>query len=104
MLWIYQRQTSDLKVLEEEFGIKWWKEWEVGDTNTIGQRYGATVKKYDLMNKLLKGLQEEPYTRRHIIDLYQYADFEETEGLYPCAFMTVWNVRGEYLDMTLHQR
>lgn len=103
-LWIYQKQTSDLKVLEEEFGIKWWKEWKVGDTNTIGQRYGATVKKYDLMNKLLKGLQEEPYTRRHIIDLYQYSEFEETEGLYPCAFMTVWNVRGEYLDMTLHQR
>ena len=104
VFWIYQKQTSDLKVLEEEFGIHWWKEWQVGDTNTIGQRYGATVKKYDLMNKLLKGLQEEPYTRRHIIDLYQYADFEETEGLYPCAFMTVWNVRGEYLDMTLHQR
>jgi thymidylate synthase len=36
--------------------------------------------------------------------MYQYSDFEETNGLYPCAFETVWNVRGEYLDMTLHQR
>ena len=56
------------------------------------------------MNKLLNGLINEPYTRRHIIDLYQYADFEETPGLNPCAFMTVWSVRGEYLDVTLHQR
>ncbi len=67
-------------------------------------RYGATVKKYDLMNKLLNGLKNEPYTRRHIIDLYQYADFDETEGLHPCAFLTVWSVRGEFLDVTLHQR
>ena len=49
-------------------------------------------------------MKKEPYTRRHIIDLYQYADFEETEGLHPCAFLTVWSVRGEYLDVTLHQR
>ena len=84
--------------------IMWWRDWEVDNTNTIGQRYGATVKKYDLMNKLLDGLTNEPYTRRHIIDLYQYADFEETAGLHPCAFLTVWSARGEYLDMTLHQR
>lgn len=104
VLWIFQKATSNLKVLEEEFGVKYWREWEVDNSNTIGQRYGATVKKYDLMNKLLKGLQEEPYTRRHIMNLYQYSEFEESEGLYPCAYETVWNVRGEYLDMTLHQR
>ena len=104
ILWIYQDQTSDLSVLEEKYGIKWWRDWEVDASNTIGQRYGATVKKYDLMNKLLKGLKEEPYTRRHIIDLYQYADFESSAGLHPCAFLTVWSVRGNYLDVTLHQR
>ena len=87
-----------------ELFFMWWRDWEVDNTNTIGQRYGATVKKYDLMNKLLDGLTNEPYTRRHIIDLYQYADFEETAGLHPCAFLTVWSARGEYLDVTLHQR
>lgn len=104
MFWIYQKASNDLSVLEEEFGINWWRDWEVNNSNTIGQRYGATVKRYDLMNKLLNGLKNEPYTRRHIIDLYQYADFEETPGLNPCAFLTVWSVRGEYLDVTLHQR
>jgi thymidylate synthase len=26
-------------------GIMWWDEWDIGD-GTIGQRYGATVKKW----------------------------------------------------------
>ncbi len=66
ILWIYQDQSNDLSVLEEKYGIMWWRDWEVNNSNTIGQRYGATVKKYDLMNKLLNGLKNEPYTRRHI--------------------------------------
>lgn len=101
--WIYQDQSNELSVLKEKHNIHWWDSWDIGD-KTIGQRYGATVKKYDLMNKLLKGLEQEPYTRRHIIDLYQYADFEETKGLHPCAFLTMWSVRGNLLDMTLIQR
>ena len=103
ILWIYQQQTSDLSVLRNKYNIKWWDSWNIGD-DTIGVRYGATVAKYDLVNKLLKGLKEQPYTRRHIIDMYQYADFEETDGLHPCAYSTTWNVRGEYLDMILNQR
>lgn len=103
ILWIYQMASNDLSDLES-LGITWWRDWEVDNSNTIGQRYGATVKKYNLMNKLLDGLKNQPYTRRHIIDLYQYADFNETDGLFPCAFLTVWSVRGEYLDVTLHQR
>ena len=78
--------------------------------NTIGQRYGYVVNKYNLMNDLLIGLKENPYGRRHIIDLYQYRELDETDGLYPCAFLTIWNVRKsnitnlEYLDMCLIQR
>lgn len=103
ILWIYQDQTSDLNVLKNKYNIHWWDEWDVGD-GTIGQRYGATVRRYDLMNKLLKGLKEDPYGRRHIINLYQYQDFEETEGLHPCAMETHWSVRDGRLDMTLIQR
>jgi len=103
ILWIYQDQTNDLTVLKEKYGIDWWDEWNVGD-NTIGQRYGATIRRYDLMNKLLNGIKNEPYGRRHIINLYQYADFEETKGLFPCAMETHWTVRGEFLDMTMIQR
>lgn len=105
ILWIYQKQTSSLQVLEDEFDIHWWNEWESKDRpGTIGKRYGATVHDHDLMNKLLNDIKNDPYGRRHIICLWQENDFDETDGLKPCAFMTMWNVRGKYLDMTLVQR
>lgn len=106
ILWIYQSQNSSL-VSAREKGILWWDEWNIGD-NTIGQRYGATVSKYNLMNELLDGLKNEPFSRRHIINLYQYQDLKETKGLHPCAYETIWSVRKVkgvmYLDMTLIQR
>lgn len=106
VLWIYQRQTSSLAVARE-MGINWWDEWNVGD-ETIGQRYGATIKRYDLVNKLLYNLKNDPFGRRHIINMYQYIDLEETNGLFPCAYETLWSVRkvnGDfYLDLTLNQR
>ena len=106
ILWIYQKQTSSLKVARE-MGINWWEEWNIGD-DTIGQRYGATIKRYDLMNKLLDGLVNDPFGRRHIISMYQYVDLEETNGLFPCAYEILCSVRkvdkDKVLDMTLVQR
>ena len=105
--WIYGDQTSSLEVLRNKYNIFWWDDWNIGD-DTIGRRYGATVSKYDLMNRLLNELINNPFGRRHIISLWQEADFHETKGLPPCAFMTIWSVRkvdGEYyLDCTLIQR
>ena len=89
ILWIYQMSSNKLEDIHK-MNIHYWDDWDIGD-GTIGQRYGATIKKYDLMNKLLKGLKEQPYGRRHIIDMYQYSDFEKTKGLNPCAFQTIWN-------------
>lgn len=99
---IYQKPTN---VIEEmcERGVTWWGEWDIGD-GTIGQRYGATVKRYDLVNKLINDIKNDPYGRRKIISLWQETDLAETPGLAPCAFQTIWNVRGEYLDMLLIQR
>lgn len=106
IFWIYQDQDSSLESAHKR-GINWWDDWNIGD-NTIGKRYGATVKKYDLMNKLLNGLEIDPFSRRHIINLLQEADLQETKGLYPCAFETEWGVRKVnnimYLDMILVQR
>lgn len=106
ILWIYQKQTNSLEVARQ-MGINWWDEWNIGD-DTIGQRYGATIQRYDLMNKLLKGLKEDPFSRRHIMNMYQESDMNETKGLHPCAFETLWSVRKIenefYLDLTLNQR
>ena len=108
MLWIYQDQSNSLDILEEKYNVHYWNDWEVGDSRTIGQRYGAVVKKHDITNKILKQLEANPWNRRNIITLWDYDAFEESEGLLPCAFQTMFDVRrveGEiYLDATLTQR
>lgn len=108
MLWIYQDQSNSLDLLEDKYNVHYWNDWEVGDSRTIGQRYGAVVKKHDITNKILKQLEANPWNRRNIISLWDYDAFEETNGLLPCAFQTMFDVRrmdGEiYLDATLTQR
>ncbi len=108
IFWIYQDQSNDLDLLNEKYQVKYWNDWEVGDTGTIGQRYGAVVKKHDIINKILKQLEENPWNRRNVISLWDYEAFEESEGLLPCAFQTMFDVRrvdGDiYLDATLTQR
>ena len=103
---IYQKPTNNLEEMRE-MGVGWWDEWDIGD-GTIGQRYGATVKRYDLINRLINDIRNDPYGRRKIVSLWQETDLRETPGLAPCAFQTIWNVRqGEdtdYLDMLLVQR
>lgn len=104
---IYQKPTNVLSEMEE-MKISWWNDWNIGD-GTIGQRYGATVKRYDLINNLINDIKNDPYGRRKIVSLWQETDLHETAGLAPCAFLTIWNVRNnnegkEYLDMCLIQR
>ena len=99
---IYQKSTNVLSEMRD-MGVTWWDPWDIGD-GTIGQRYGATVKRYDLMNNLIEDIKKDPYGRRKIVSLWQETDLRETPGLPPCAFLTIWNVRGDYLDMVLVQR
>lgn len=106
ILWIYQKQSNSLDVARE-MGINWWDSWDIGD-NTIGERYGKTVKNYNMMDNLLKNLKNDPFGRRHIINLYQETDLNSSKGLSPCCYETIWSVRkinGEYyLDLTMVQR
>lgn len=108
VFWIYQDQSNSLDVLENKYNVHYWNDWEVAGSRTIGQRYGAVVKKHDIITKLLKQLEENPWNRRNVISLWDYEAFEETDGLLPCAFQTMFDVRridGEiYLDATLTQR
>lgn len=108
ILWIYQDASNDLDLLKEKYGVTWWDSWDIGN-RTIGTVYGETVKRRDMMKKLLNELKTNPDGRRHIINLWQVDDFKEKHGLKPCAFLTEWNVRHgrdgiDYLDMSLTQR
>lgn len=99
---IYQKPTNVISEMHD-LGVTWWDSWGLPD-GTIGQRYGATVSRYDLINNLIKDIENDPYGRRKIVSLWQESDLRETAGLAPCAFLTIWNVRGGYLDMCLIQR
>lgn len=106
VLWIYQDQTSDLNKLEER-GVTWWSPWALED-GSIGERYGKTVSNYDIVNRTLKMLEENPFNRRSIMNLWQYNDLDQRAKLPPCAFQMLFDVRrvdGElYLDGALTQR
>jgi thymidylate synthase len=109
MLAFYQDQTNDIGIMKDKYKLGWWKDWEVGNTNTIGLRYGATVKRYDLLNRLLDTLNNDMFSRRKLMSLWQEQDFiDEPEGLKPCFYMTNWEVRviedEVYLDLHLTSR
>ena len=108
IFWIYQDQSNNLKILEDKYKVKYWRAWEVDNTNTIGERYGAVVRKNKIIDKLLKQLEDNPWNRRNIISLWDYESFDKTDGLLPCAYNTMFDVRKIddkiYLDCTLTQR
>lgn len=76
--------------------------------SSIGKTYGDTVNRYNLVNNLLKGLEFNPFSRRHIINLWQEQQMiDDPRALVPCCFETLWSVRGNkerFIDLTLHQR
>ena len=86
---IYQKPTNVISEMEE-MGVTWWGDWDIGD-GTIGQRYGATVKHYDLLNRLIEDIKNDPYGRRKVMSMWQEDDLRSGPGLAPCAFMTIWN-------------
>lgn len=103
--WIYKNQSNSLRVLNGEYNIRYWNQWESKDfPGTIGIRYGETVRRHDLLNKLIEDIKNDPYGRRHIMTLWQEEDFARSDGLMPCCYETIWTVRGKYLDMLLIQR
>lgn len=106
VLWIYQDASNRLDVLENKYNIRWWNSWESQNfPGTIGNRYGHTVARYDLMNKrVLEDIKKDPYGRYHIMNLWQEDELRSSDGLKPCAYETIWTVRGKYLDMFLNQR
>ena len=107
ILWIYRDESNDLDLLKDKYGVTWWDDWDCGN-RSIENCYGGTIKNHHIMDRFHKEMRENPDSRRHIINMWQYDDFDKTHGLKPCAFQTNWNVRHEkdadYLDMCLYQR
>lgn len=101
LLWIFRDQSNAIARLHEQ-NVHIWDEWTLPD-QTIGTSYGWVVGKYKLVDKLLDSLRNNPQDRRMIMSLWQN---EHLDGgsLYPCAFMTLWDVTDGRLNMMLVQR
>lgn len=106
IFWIYQDQTSDLQNARDK-GIDWWEDFDIGN-DSIGWAYGSTVNDLRLIDRLLDDLQNNPFSRRHIMSLWdvELNDYQnDYNGLLPCAYETIWSVDSDYnVDMTLIQR
>lgn len=102
MFWIYQDQSNDVNLLKEKYGVNVWNEWALED-GTIGKAYGFQIAKHKQIDKLIHELKTNPYSRRHIISLWDIADLPEM-SLQPCAFQTIWTVTGNRLNCQLVQR
>ena len=102
LFWIYQDQSNDVSLLREKYGVNVWNEWEQPD-GTIGHAYGYIIDKHNQIDNLIQGLRYDPYSRRHIMSLW---DIEELPNmaLQPCAFQTIWNVTDDRLNCQLVQR
>ena len=101
ILWIYQQQSNDVRKLQEE-NVHIWDEWEKED-GTIGTSYGWVIKKFDQMDTLLKNLKEDPQNRRMMVNLWQIP-YLDTGSLYPCCFLSMWDVTDGRLNCMLVQR
>ncbi|MDT8716760.1 thymidylate synthase [Clostridium sp. 19966] len=101
LLWIYKDQSNDVKLLQQQ-NVHIWDEWMLED-GSIGTAYGWIVKKYNLIDNLIEGIKNNPQGRRHVMSLWQD---EHLQGgaLYPCAFLTMWDVLDDKLNCMLVQR
>jgi len=102
MFWIYQDQSNDVGLLRDKYGVNVWNEWERPD-GTIGHAYGWVVARYAQIDKLIHGLRNDPYGRRHVISLWDIGELPNM-SLQPCAFQTIWTVIQGRLNCHLIQR
>lgn len=101
MLWIFKDQSNSVLELQKQ-NVTIWDEWIMED-GTIGTSYGYIVKKYEQIDKLIKSLKENPQDRRMMVNLWQIP-YLDTGALYPCCFLTMWDVTDGRLNCVLVQR
>ena len=100
VLWIYQRKSNNVAELAPHI----WDEW-ADDEGSIGNAYGYQVGKkshypdgdFDQMDRVLKDLAENPFSRRIMTNLWCTEELHLMH-LYPCAFNAIYGVTDERRD------
>ncbi len=101
LLWIFKSQSNSIEELHKE-NVHIWDEWALDD-GTIGTSYGFIVDKFNQIDNLIHNLKNNPQNRRMLIDLWQIP-YLDTGALYPCCFLTMWDVTDGRLNCMLVQR
>ena len=101
ILWIWQKQSNDVRVLQD-WNCHVWDEW-MREDGTIGKAYGYQLGKYHQVDTLLETLKKDPQSRRMVVDLWNVQDLPDM-ALYPCAY-SMWDVSADgRLNCMLVQR
>lgn len=112
LLWIWQRKSNNIHELNSTI----WDEW-ADENGSIGKAYGYQLgvkHRYkegmmDQVDRVLYDLNNNPFSRRIMTNLYVHQDLHEM-NLYPCAYSMTFNVthkKGEdmlTLNAVLNQR
>ena len=106
ILWIWQKKSNKVSDLNSHI----WDEW-VGEDGTIGKAYGYQLGvkhkykegEFDQVDRVLFDLKNNPYSRRIMTNIYNFADLHEM-NLYPCAYSMTFNVTDGKLNAILNQR
>ena len=109
ILWIWQKQSNDVRVLQQ-WNCHVWDEWMQED-GTIGKAYGYQLGvkhhykegDFDQVDRILYDLKHNPLSRRIMSNIYNHHDLSEMH-LYPCAYSMTFNVSGDTLNGILNQR
>lgn len=112
ILWIYQDKSNDVNLLKEKYHVNYWDSW-TNEEGNLGTAYGYQINKKirserdgsitNQIDRLIDGIKNKPLDRRHFTTLLSMEDLADMT-LVPCAFMTMWTVREDKLDLTLIQR
>lgn len=99
LLWMIRGDTN---IHDLDCGI--WDEWADED-GELGPVYGHQFRSWgpDQLQTVLQGLQENPYSRRHVVSAWNAEDLEDM-ALPPCHTLFQFYVNDGRLDCKLYQR
>lgn len=93
ILWIWQKKSNNINDLNSHI----WDEWADED-GSIGKAYGYQMQvkhqykegMFDMVDRVIWDLKNNPYSRRIMTNIYNFADLHEM-NLYPCAYSMTFN-------------
>ena len=106
ILWIWQKKSNNV----HDLGSHIWDSW-ADETGSIGKAYGYQMGvkhhykegDFDMVDRVLYDLKNNPCSRRIMTNIYTFADLHEM-ALYPCAYSMTFNVVDGRLCAILNQR